>query len=87
MHVYDGISGVSLSLFEMTGPHVVYPVNKINLDNTAEKLALEIHFQYLNHLKAKVITLTITLKTNSDAIKATTKQLTLLIGLSQTSSA
>lgn len=33
MHVYDGVCGVSLSLLEMAGPHVVYPVNKVHLNN------------------------------------------------------
>lgn len=33
MHVYDGISRVSLSLLEVAGPHVVHPVNKVHLDN------------------------------------------------------
>lgn len=31
MHVNDGVSGVSLSLLEMTGPHVVHPVNEVHL--------------------------------------------------------
>lgn len=34
MHVYDGIGGVPLPLLEMTGPHVVHPVNKVHLWNT-----------------------------------------------------
>lgn len=36
MHVYDGISGVSLSLLEVTGPHVVHPVDQVHLDNADE---------------------------------------------------
>ena len=32
MHVYDGVSGVSLSLLEMARPHVVHPVNEVHLD-------------------------------------------------------
>ena len=33
MHVYNSIGGVSLSLLEMAGPHVVHPVNEVHLDN------------------------------------------------------
>lgn len=38
MHIYDGISGVSLSLLEMPRPHVVYPVDEIHLDSEEKKV-------------------------------------------------
>lgn len=40
MHVYDGISGVSLSLLEVAGPHVVHPVYKVNLKSMEKKISV-----------------------------------------------
>ena len=34
LHVSDGVGGVPLSLLQVTGPHVVHPVDHIHLKNT-----------------------------------------------------
>lgn len=35
LHVYDGIGRIPLFLLQMTGPHVVHPVNHVHLGEIA----------------------------------------------------